>query len=247
MDGRKFNLSLPVDDQEAHKKAADRSNMFVLYVEVEGQTLAVPVTSGDKGFLAAQKRGVFQHVDGTEKEARIIDLVSNPISFWEALVAPFQKITDSLKERLEKISADRETALVEGATEPKSEPKAQLLAGGGVAVAALGSSLAFVVKTLAGLTVGRVLFGLLVLFLAFLAPAALIAAIKLRNRDLSAVLEGNTWGINARMMLTAAQARQFTQEPPHPGGVKSRLPWMVGALLLVAALAYYYSGSLFQG
>lgn len=253
MDGREFHLSVPVDDLSHHKEAARRSNIFVLYVEVEGKTLAVPVTSGDQGFLATQKRGIFNHVDGTEKEARVVDLVTNPISFWEALVAPFQKITNSLKERLEKMSSDRESEFVKGVTTKKAQaPPASaashgpMLAGGGVALAAIGSSFAFILKTLAGLTVGKVLMGFLLMFLAFLLPAALVAFIKLRNRDLSAVLEGNAWGINARMKLTYEQARQFTQQPKHPGAVSSRKPAIVAAVvvLVLAALAYRFQDSI---
>ena len=253
MDGREFHLSVPVDDLSHHKEAARRSNIFVLYVEVEGKTLAVPVTSGDQGFLATQKRGIFNHVDGTEKEARVVDLVTNPISFWEALVAPFQKISNSLKERLEKMSSDRESEFVKGVTTKKAQappaPAAShgpMLAGGGVALAAIGSSFAFILKTLAGLTVGKVLLGFLIMFLAFLLPAALVAFLKLRNRDLSAVLEGNAWGINARMKLTYEQARQFTQEPRHPGAVPSRAPAIASTvvLLLLAALAYRFQDSI---
>ena len=253
MDGREFHLSVPVDDLSHHKEAARRSNIFVLYVEVDGKTFAVPVTSGDQGFLATQKRGIFNHVDGTEKEARVVDLVTNPISFWEALVAPFQKISNSLKERLEKMSSDRESEFVKGVTTKKAEaPPAPatshgpMLAGGGVALAAIGSSFAFILKTLAGLTVGKVLAGFLIMFLAFLLPAALVAFIKLRNRDLSAVLEGNAWGINARMKLTYEQARQFTQQPRHSGAVSSRKPAIIATvvILVLAVLAYRFQDSI---
>ena len=113
-------------------------------------------------------------------------------------------------------------------------------------MAAIGSSLAFVLKTLASLTVSKILIGFLSLFLAFFIPAALVAYIKLRNRDLSAILEGNTWGINARMKLTSAQAKKFTQAPRHPGfvgGVVSR--WIAFGLSLgLLGLGYYFRESL---
>ena len=118
MDGREFHLCLPVDNIASHKKAAARSNTFVLYVEVESETLAVPVTSGNQGYLATEKRGIFNHVDGQEKEAKVLDLVSNPISFYEALIAPFQKIAQSLKDKVEKLSADKEKDLISGTLTP---------------------------------------------------------------------------------------------------------------------------------
>ncbi len=252
MDGREFHLCLPVDDIASHKKAAARSNTFVLYIAVGKETLAVPVTSGSQGYLATEKRGIFNHVDGKEKEAKVLDLVTNPISFYEALIAPFQKIVQSLKDKVEKLSSDKEKDLVSGTMTPAQpstsggSQKGSMLAGGGLAIAAIGSSLAFVLKTLATLTISKILIGFLSLFLAFFIPAALVAYIKLKNRDLSAILEGNTWGINARMKLTSAQAKQFTQSPRHPGfvgGVVSR--WIgFGLLLGFLGLGYYYRESL---
>ena len=81
---------------------------------MESETLAVPVTSGNQGYLATEKRGIFNHVDGQEKEAKVLDLVNNPISFYEALIAPFQKIAQSLKDKVEKLSADKEKDLISG-------------------------------------------------------------------------------------------------------------------------------------
>ena len=246
MDGREFNLALPVDDIEVHKQAAVRSNMYVMYIQAQGETLAVPVTSGSKGNLAKGKRGVFHHVDGSEREARVVDLVSNPISLWEAMMAPFEKIGSAIRGKVEALSDEQEQALIARATKiekPKKEGvSGTVLAGGGVALAAVSSSLAFVLKTLATLSPLRLIFGILGLLLLCLAPAAVVAYLKLRSRDLSAVLEGNEWGINARMRLTSIQARQFTQAPRHPGYVGSSMSWIlfIGLFVLAGCLAYFF-------
>ena len=85
-------------------------------------------------------------------------------------------------------------------------------------------------------------FGLFVILVLCLGPAALVAYLKLRSRDLSAVLEGNEWGINARMRLTTIQARQFTQSPRHPGYVGSSMSWIlvIGLVVLAGCLAYFF-------
>ena len=249
MDGREFHLALPVNDIAVHKEAAARSHMFVLYAKVDDEVYAIPVTSGSEGNLAKNKRGVFHHVDGTEREVIIVDIVHNPISLIEAIIAPFQKVGSALKKRVEKMSDEGEEKLVGQASKPKkSSDKASgsVLAGGGIAIAAMGSSLAFVVKTLAGLTLSKVLLGLLGLSLIVLVPAALVAYLKLRSRDLSAVLEGNAWGINARMRLTPIQAKQFTQKPRHPGYVGSSMSWIliIGLIVLAGCLAYFFRDTL---
>lgn len=245
LDGREFHLCLPVDVLKQHKSAASRSQMFVLYFRANERTFASPVTSGSKGNLAIGKRGVFHHVNGTELEAEVVDIVVNPISLWEAILAPFRKLADAVKDRVENLSSDREKALVDSATQKSPSKKdstnqGTMLAGGGVAIAALGSSFAFVFKTLSSITPASALLGTGLLLLGVMIPACLVAFLKLRSRDLSSVLEGNGWGINARMRLTRAQAHQFTQEPRHPGYVSSRAPWMVSLTLLAVVLYWLY-------
>ncbi|MCK5071021.1 MAG: hypothetical protein KAR01_10780, partial [Desulfocapsa sp.] len=88
-----------------------------------------------------------------------------------------------------------------------------LLAGGGVAVAAIGSSFAFITKTLASLNIQTVLFALIVLSVLIAIPAGIAAYYKLTRRDLSTILEGSGWGINSRMKLTKDQATSFTYRP----------------------------------
>ncbi len=68
----------------------------------------------------------------------------------------------------------------------------------------------------------------------------IIAFGKLRRRDLSAILEGSGWAINARMRLTRAQARYFTERPPFPAGARGirrtrAVAWVIGVALASGA------------
>jgi len=94
------------------------------------------------------------------------------------------------------------------------------------------------VKTLASLTWQSTLAGILVAVAAVAVPASLVAHLKLRQRDLSAILEASGWAITARMRLTRRQADYFTCVPGYPSGatgIRAR-SWLVWALL-VAAIA----------
>jgi hypothetical protein len=117
-----------------------------------------------------------------------------------------------------------------------------LIAGGGVAFAAIGTALTYIGKTLiehplaiAGGIGGAVLI--------VLVPTLIQGFLKLRRRDLSAVLEGSGWAINARMRMTLAQSKQFTHRPSYPKGALG-LPgrgsafwlWFVGAVVLVGLI-----------
>ena len=118
-----------------------------------------------------------------------------------------------------------------------------LLAGGGVAFAAVGAGLSYVGKTLAENPWG-VIGGLGAAVLAVLVPTLVQAFLTLRRRDLSAVLEGSGWAINARMRLSLPQSHRFTQRPPYPSGAlglpgraSSWWVWVI-AIVVVAVLAW---------
>ena len=108
-----------------------------------------------------------------------------------------------------------------------------VLAGGGIAIAALGSSFAFVTKTLSGLKWWQILSGIGGAILAVLIPSINIAAIRLSKRDLSCILEGSRWAINGRMRLSRRQRKFFTQNPRSP--VREAINWE--RALLIAAIA----------
>lgn len=109
--------------------------------------------------------------------------------------------------------------------------------GAGVAVAALGSALAYITKTLAQTHWLAIVIGVLAAILLVMLPTLIVASLKLRRRDLSAILEGSGWAINARMRLTTKQGRFFTERPRYPARASGifRLPWrwVVAVVLIV--------------
>jgi len=238
IDGRRFCLAVGVDDRKAHAQIARTSSMFVLYVEVtpgptdsEKYEVAVPVTAGNRGNLCLYKRGLFVDVDGNQYDARVVEIIENPISLQEAFVAPFIRLgrlltgkIESLTTRAEKkLDADTTRAVsqitaddAQVSTSKQSAPTGSMLMGAGVAVAALGSALAYITKTLADTSWLAIAIGLLAAVLVVLLPTSIVAVLKLRKRDLSAILEGSGWGINARMRLTGKMARFFSRRPPWP-------------------------------
>ena len=272
MDGRTFDFSVRVKDREAHSALAKTSNMFVLYVEVAlpegakesgeefGKTheLAVPVTSGGKGNLCVGKRGVFCDLKGNRLDARVVQIIENPISLGEAFVSPFRRMGRLLSGKIESIATTAEKKLdakasatfdaAKGDQAPKKQPATKgdslraggLLMGGGVALAAVSSALAYIGKTLAGVAAWKILLGLAVAVLAVILPTSIIAVLKLRKRDLSAILEGAGWAINARMRLTLRQGKSFTKTPEYPpNAMGTSRAWgrRLLAVVLIAAAA----------
>lgn len=219
--------------RDRHVEFSDASNMFVLYVEVlkcgkKIYEVAVPVTSGTRGDLRVDKVGIFENVQGEHYHARVVQIVDNPISLREAIAAPFQQVGRMLTSKLEGLTAKPGMILklkgneaVESAQEKKQPPVSSgasesaggLLAGVGVAFAALGSSLAFITKTLKDVDPWVIVASLLGAVAAIVVPATIVALIKLSKRNLGAILEGSGWAINSRLKVVPIQARTFTHRP----------------------------------
>ncbi len=242
MDGRRFTLAIRTDDHKAHAAVAAASGMFLLYLRLEtppgapAVELVVPVTSGGRGNLSVGKRGVFFDVDGVETPAQVVHIVDNPISLREAVAAPFLRLARLFTGKIESLSAAADkrldaqaqaamtTTAPAPAVAPASEPLfgGGMLMGAGVAVAALSSALAYVTTVAADAGARTMLWGLLAgigaAVVLVMIPTTILALLRLRRRDLSAILEGAGWAINARMRLTRRQSITFTHRPPYPPG-----------------------------
>ena len=122
-------------------------------------------------------------------------------------------------------------------------PSGNMLAGGGIAIAALGSSFAFITKIFAELQPVGLLKGLAAAVLAVLIPSSIVAWLRLSKRDLSVLLEGAGWAINSRMRLNATQCRSFTTKPEFPEGSKlyRDREWWLWRVLWVVLIVWIIS------
>ncbi len=268
MDGRRFHLSVEVPDRTAYLKGIEGGTMFIMIVELlhaqrkEKFEIAVPATAGQQGNLKLGKHGVFMHVDGSQWFATVVHIADNPISLGEAMMEPFKRlgravtqkveaITQSAEKKLEQSGGEAVTQLQSAAPAPApaaatpAPSSGNMLAGGGIAIAALGSSAAFITKIFAELQPADVVKGLLAAVLAVLIPSSIIAWLRLRKRDLSVLLEGAGWAVNSRMRLNQTQCRAFTRKPKLPKGSQRergldwwlwRILWILIAILLISRM-----------
>ncbi len=231
--------------------------------------LAVPVTSGTRGNLQLGKRGIFHDRHGSEYHARVVQQVEKPVSLQEAIFAPFKALGKAVTGKIEGLADNARDKLLKSGTKavdniaaapgattantttpaPATAPAASggnsgFLAGGGIAIAALASSAAFITKTLANLSLLKVVSGILTAAALVVVPVAILAWIRLRQRDLSSILEGSGWAINARMRLTRIQANNFTIRPTagllnsQASRLRSLWHWL-GLLAIFAAIGLY--------
>ncbi len=224
IDERQITFTMGVRDRQAHKKISQRSLMYLLYVEVTGRQdkdikfeIVAPVTSGSSEGLCIGKRGIFFTVDGREWDAEVVDIVVNPISVWESVKAPFQKVADFARKQIEKMTQSSEEKAVSMASSASASGTARdLMLGGGLAIAALGSSFAYITQALSEVKPVQILMALLGLAMVVLLPSMFAGFVKIRRRDMSGLLEASGWAVNVHMRLNMTMGRLFTHTPHLP-------------------------------
>ncbi len=224
--GRELCFAMRVTDRNAHLPLAKASGIRVLYVAVEQDEYAVPVTAGSGNDLIIGRRGVFRRVSGVLVPAKVVHVVENPVSLGEAVAQPFVRIGSLITGRLEKWQSeagkDLESTVTKAGNEAPPPPAdankqgSSPLLGGSLAFAAIGSSFAFITQQLSQIQPATIVLALLSVVGVILVPTAVLAGIKLYRRNLAALLEANGWAINDRMRLSWAQGRLFTRRPDLP-------------------------------
>jgi hypothetical protein len=243
MDGRHFTLAVPVMDLAEHKRIITGSNICVLYVDLFStaagvvppwKTLAVAVSSGNMRNLFVGKRGLFFTAGGDVFDAKVTAFVEQPVSISEALKNPFYRfgsfVGDQLSKFLNTKSAGAQKELGTNLAAGKMPPAPQaaggnasmLIMGGGIGIAALGSSIAFITKQLQNVSVWDILSVLLGIILIFGGPVVIISLFKLYHRDLSRFLEATGCAVNRRMRMSRKMGKIFTFQPAMPEGRKVR-------------------------
>ncbi len=219
------------------------------YDSGDKRRVAVAVTAGGTGSLYVGKRGVFSDREGRDWDARVAAIIENPISLSEALWAPFKRLGSMVSSQIEKLTTAREkniekefdtgfnqmaqavdagpvnaapspAAPVASAARPAMGGYGGMVVGGSVAVAALGSSFAFISKTFS--EIGRInfLYTAAVILLIILLPTLVQALLRLRARDIGKILEACGWAINGRMRLNMRLARILSYTPSLPPGAR---------------------------
>ena len=238
MDGRHFSLAVPVSNLAEHKSIVLGSNICVAYVEIsrglpaalKKQLLAVAITSGNMRNLFTGKRGVFFDAAGDVYDAKITDFLRQPVSVSEALKSPFLRLGEFLGKQADKIMTSKSSeaqqnlgkAITSGKLPPQETKQNQgvsgsmLLMGGGIGLAAIGSSVAFIVKSLQNISIMNIVAVLLGIIIVFGGPIVVISLIKLYRRDLGRFLEASGCALNFPMRLSWKLGNFFTLAPRRP-------------------------------
>ena len=106
-----------------------------------------------------------------------------------------------------------------------------MLLFGGIAFAAVSSSLVYLIKTLTDIGLLNAGLALVSLVLVVILFSALSGWSKLRRRDMSALLEACGWAVNFRMYMTRRLGHLFSRTPDLPEGALKERRDLVTAFL----------------
>lgn len=238
LDGRSTELCVRVDGPSP---LAASSKTYLAYCACTRAgsapiTIAAAFTQGDSDFLGAGRRGIFYDRQGRDWDAVVTSVIDNPISVRQAFWAPYKKFVRLIEEQIAKRAAAAEAesgAKVAAAAEKTAnadkakpaEPKKfdlALITGIGVALGSIGGFLAAIFSNFVSLGFWMP-FGLVGIMLLISGPSMLIAWLKLRQRTLGPILEGNGWAVNGRVRINIPLGSALTDVAALPAGARRSL------------------------
>lgn len=241
-------------------------------------TIAAAFTAGDSDQLIVGRNGVFYDRQGQDWDATITSIISHPISLSQAFWSPYKQLARMISTQMHKLAASKAQAsedrmalaALQATRVPGSDKTAAnvptaptapsafdvgkfagIFAAIGLAVGAIGTALATALTGLFALHWWQIPLALLGLMLAISTPAVILAALKLRSRNLGPILDANGWAINARARINIPFGRTLTEVAMLPANAERSLsdpyaqrpfgwPVFAGCGLLAAVLLLAY-------
>lgn len=199
--------------------------------------VAACFTQGDSDFLFVGRNGVFYDRKGQDWDAVVTNIVDNPISIRQAFWSPYKKFVRMIEEQVAKRAAAAEAAsssklagaadAAANADKVKAEPPKKVDVGAvaaiGVAISGAVTALTLILGYIFQLKAWQYPLVLLGLMLVISAPSMIIAWIKLRQRTLGPILEGNGWAVNGRVKINIPFGTKLTDMAVLPAGSERSL------------------------
>ena len=239
LDSRATELCLRVDGPNP---LAAMSKAYIAYCtctrkDLPTMVVAACFTQGDSDYLFVGRHGVFYDRKGRDWDAVITSISESPISIRQAFWAPYKKFIRMVEEQVAKraAAADAESSGKLAATAEKTvhadKPAAAApkkidvgtVAALGVAFGAIFGALGAIATGLAKLAVWQLPLVVVGLILIISLPSMAIAWLKLRQRTLGPILEGNGWAVNGRVKINIPFGTALTTVAVLPPGSKRSL------------------------
>lgn len=238
LDARECLLCIRVEDAAKHAAMAGLARCYLAYCDLsrrddklgpQKMQICAVFSQGDSDFLMVGRNGLFVDNKDRDWDATITKIVSNPISIREAFWAPYKKLIALIEEQVMKraAAADAESNanLEKGASTVANADKAAAASTPAKEAKKIDlGTIALISTTITGLVTIFALIlsqwlsmkiymplGLAGLILAISGPSMLIAAMKLRQRNLGPILDANGWAMNGRVKVNIPLGTSLTK------------------------------------
>jgi hypothetical protein len=277
LDGRACDLTVRVDDAGKHATLGAKSGTYLAYVDCtrpgcDRMQLAAAVTVGHSDNLFVGRNGVFYDRQGRDWCATVTKIIDNPISVRQAFWSPYKKVMRWIEDQIAKRAAASDAAsmgALQGVataagtsattgTAPAQKPKIDIgvVAALGVAVGGITAALGMLLNSFFGLGLWMPV-GVVGALLLISGPSMLIAALKLRQRNLGPLLDANGWAVNTMTRINMPLGAALTTLATIPAGssrsfvdpyAEKRRLWprllLLAVLIGLVGLALYRTGTL---
>lgn len=282
LDQRAIELCIRVDDVAKHAALAASSRTYIAYCECvrratgEKMTIAAVVTGGDADNLVVGRNGIFYDRKGRDWDATVVRIIDNPISMRQAFWAPYKKFFRFVEDQIAAFASSKEKAVDEMASTAASDVVAKtttaapapaaapapfdiakfagVFAAIGLALGTLGGAVASMMAAFVQLAWWQMPLVVAGLLLIVSGPSMLLAALKLRQRNLGPLLDASGWAVNANAKINIPFGEALTPLARLPAGAHRswRDPYaepktarqlaLAAAVVIALGLGAWYSG-----
>ena len=251
IDQRSCDLCIKVADMGRQGTMAPNSGMYLIYCDCMARSgkdkmvIVAALTNGDVDDLMVGRNALFFDRNGHDWDATISKIVENPTSIRQAFFAPYRTLSRMVETQINKAAAaadeknkaqmskgvEKAPDQADDTKKPAAPPQppfdvakfAGIFAAIGLAIGAIGTTLAAVVGGFMKLTWWKMPLAILGILLIISGPSMVLAYIKLRKRNLAPILDANGWAINARVKINIAFGRTLTHLAELPRGARINL------------------------
>ena len=239
LDSRSTELCIRVDGPNP---LAAMSKAYIAYCACTragalSMNIAACFTQGDSDYLFVGRHGVFYDRAGRDWDAVITSITDNPISIRQAFWSPYKKFLRMIEEQVAKraaaaeassagkLSAAAEKTANADTVKPEAPKKVDVgaVAAIGVAITGAISALTLILGYVFQLKAWQYPLVIVALMLVISLPSMVIAWLKLRQRTLGPLLEGNGWAVNGRVAINIPFGTALTDLAVLPPGAKRSL------------------------
>ncbi|TFH76021.1 hypothetical protein E3V39_06035 [Gammaproteobacteria bacterium LSUCC0112] len=274
LDQRSCELVMRVNDMGRHATMAPFSGCYLVYCTCERKgeaplSIVAALTGGDVDELMVPGRnGIFYDRQGRDWRATVNKVVAQPVSLRQAFWSPYKRVATFIETQLQNFAASRDkdieaktTAGVTNVAAPKEAASnfdiakfAGIFAAIGLAVGAIGTSLAAVAAGLFSLAWWQIPLVLVGVMLLISGPSVFMAYLTLRRRNLGPLLDANGWAVNTRARINVPFGASLTGLAELPAGASRSLvdpfaekkrpwkTWVVLSVVVVAVVVLWYQG-----